>query len=753
MKKSLALFLAVFLTVLSVPFAAHAAERQTPVIVETVYPTQDVVSADLVATQAPYAADPAGKADAAPEIQRALNDCAANGGGTVFLPVGRYLIRSPLYIPQFVTLRGDYQDPDEGTEYGTVLIADVASSEELTPGLITVGGSAGAVGLTIWYPDQNLTDVKPYPYTFYVVGNGDYMLHTVQNCTLINAYRGVGVSAECANGVKQCHEMFTLENVKGTCLYEGLCSYNSADVDTYKSFYLSNEYWAAAGNDFNAPARDALDAYTNAHGVGMTLGDLEWAQFADIRISDRHTAISFVPGFRYRFSGLFCDLFINDCENGILIQPDSIDGRGKTWGLSVCGGEIEARQAALENRSTCAVLLEDVDLSGTVTGKKIRSYKVDLSRFRPEMDRSFKRPASLLYPVEADRTGKTDASAAVQRVLDAAGATGGVVYLPAGVYRFDAPVTVPSGVELRGSSSVPVRDQSGNSSGTLILSFYGYSDDQGALITLESRAGLSGVRIDYPLNNPVDDSGRFRETSPAVFGSGEGVYVINSFITLASVGIKLDQAQNAFLKKIVGCCCRSMFDIENSRDVWIEGCLQNANALPRNGYAKLGLDELKGRIEEANLFDYVFIPITREKTDYITLKNAADVTVFNTFIYGGRSFLNAENSDALLINIGSDGSSHTAPTLRLSDGNTTVLNSQRSTSDGRRGYRFYESENKAALRSFGSMGVDLLYREGPVLKNIKYRELDQSERFWWFLQPLFAAEALFGKLVMQIKQK
>ena len=73
-------------------------------IIKTVYPTVDVVVADLVATEAPYEADPTGEKDSTQAIQSALNACAAKGGGTVFLPVGKYRLTKSLTIPAFVTL-------------------------------------------------------------------------------------------------------------------------------------------------------------------------------------------------------------------------------------------------------------------------------------------------------------------------------------------------------------------------------------------------------------------------------------------------------------------------------------------------------------------------------------------------------------------------------------------------------------------------------------------------------------------------
>ena len=749
MKKLISMTLVILLGISVLPVYGAAAPL-SPRIVDTVYPIEDIVIADIVATEAPYSADATGESDVSAALQNALNDCAANGGGTVFLPVGRYRLCAPIYIPKFVTLRGDRQDPDEGTAYGTLLIADVESCGAMTPGLITVGASAGAVGLTVWYPEQTIENVKPYPYTFYVVGNGDYMLQTIKDITLLNSYRGIGASSECENGVYQCHEMLTVENVKGTCLYEGLNSYNSADVDTCKTLYILNRYWAEAGKAFNAPEKAALDAYTREHAAGLVLGDLEWPQFADVRVSCRKYGVLFKAGPRAHFSGEFCDLYITDCDYGMYAEEGAVDQRGRSWGISVCGGEIEGSDYAVYSPGKNAFILTDVALSGKTKGRGLRKYNAAVSSFLPDLSRGYQKPAGVLYTVSADKTGRTDVSGAIQAVLDKAEKTGGVVYLPGGLYRLDAPIIVPAGVELRGSSSVPTRDQGGKSSGTLILSFYGYDPTLKPLVTLAGDgAGLNGIRIDFPLNNPTDDSGRFKETVPAVYSAADGVYITNCFLTLASVGVRLENADNAYLKKVIGCCYGSMFDFSDSANAYIEGCLQNGNAIPRNGYASLGIPALSDRLTEDHLFDYVFIPITRVRTDFIRMENCADAYIFQTFIYGGKTFLKAKNSDVIAVNIGSDGSSKEAPTLDLTGGSLTVLNSMRSTSDGRLSYRFFEAAEKATLRSYGNQSVDLPYKEGPVLKNVSFSGLRRGEFLYGILQPFYTVAAFFGKLSMK----
>ena len=337
MKKGIAFIMTMHVIISALSVVSYAEYTQTPKVVNTVYETDDIVIADIVVTEFPYNADNTGINDCTAVIQRAVDDCASNGGGTVFLPVGKYRITDNIKIKQFVTLTGDWQDPDEGNNYGTVIIADVKSEDVMSPGLITVGASAGAVGLTVWYPNQSLDDVKPYPFTFYVTGNEDYMLSTVKNCTLINSYRGIGVSAECENGVYQCHEMFTAENVKGTCLYQGLSSYNSADVDTYKTLYFLNKYWAQSGDEFNAPEIGKLNAYTRANRTGLVLGDLEFAEFADIKVSDSKYGVNVKKGIRYAFGGTFFNMNITDCDYGFYAEKSAVAVSGKQWGASFYG--------------------------------------------------------------------------------------------------------------------------------------------------------------------------------------------------------------------------------------------------------------------------------------------------------------------------------------------------------------------------------------------------------------------------------
>ena len=134
--------------------------KLNPAIVQTKYPTEDVIIADIDVVRDGYAVDPTGRSDSTKGIQKALDDVSAAGGGTVWLPAGIYVISDTISIPAFVTLRGDWQDPDTGSEYGTLIsVWNKPTDQEVSAGTFMLGGSGGVIGLTVYYdtPDPGST--------------------------------------------------------------------------------------------------------------------------------------------------------------------------------------------------------------------------------------------------------------------------------------------------------------------------------------------------------------------------------------------------------------------------------------------------------------------------------------------------------------------------------------------------------------------------------------------------------------------
>ena len=668
--------------------------QQAPRIVETVYPTDDVVIADIVLTEAPYLADDTGQTDCAQVIQQALNDCYSAGGGTVFLPAGRYLMRGPVKIPAFVTLRGDWQDPDSGSDYGTIILADVPSADAPTPALFTVGGSAGAMGLTVYYPNQSLESVKPYPFTFYVAVDHyeDFMLQSIVNCTVINGYRGLGVCV-----ADEGHEMMTAENFKGTFLHIGAEAYNQSDVGTWKNVSISNDYWAEAGAGLARADRDALDAYTKSNATGLILGDLEWTEFANLAVSGCKVGVRIVKGKRIEFAGSMFGVNIADCGTGLLVE--SIDDR---WGMAVARGSIAGDNAAVENNAGGYVKLADVTLDGKVKGcGKVVRYEADLSGLDIDFDRAPVKCASRLFVVQADNNRESDISAVLQQALDEAGSQGGgVVYLPAGRYLLQKPVAVPEGVELRGSGSVATREQQLTSRGTLIYADWGRAasheaaDSGQALITLDGAdAGLRNVRFVYPNNIFLGGVDPWNYT---VRGAARGVYAINVCFTGSYNGVDFRGCDGHFIKKLVGVCYSNTMAV-GGKNGMVEGCLQNANIAFRNDFQIAGWP-----IGEEQLFNTLINPITRKMSEILRAEGAEEQLVLNTFAYGAKNFLVSRDSGISLVNVGADNLLENSPMLRTAGGSVLAVNMMRWN-----GYSF--QNDGAALRFYNRLTIEQKY--------------------------------------------
>ncbi|MCL2487738.1 MAG: Ig-like domain-containing protein, partial [Oscillospiraceae bacterium] len=118
-------------------------------------------------------------------IQTQLNAAAANGGGVVFLPPGKYRVDGPLTIPFGVELCGS--TPEIGTfPRGMGSILEVFRGRGSTAGdpVIIMEERSGLRGITINYPEQRITDMagtkldaKQYPYAVQGRGSNIYVIN------------------------------------------------------------------------------------------------------------------------------------------------------------------------------------------------------------------------------------------------------------------------------------------------------------------------------------------------------------------------------------------------------------------------------------------------------------------------------------------------------------------------------------------------------------------------------------------------
>ena len=636
-----------------------------PQIVTTKYDTEDVVIADIIPTEMGYAVDPSGETDSTDGIQQALFDCYNSGGGTVYLPAGNYAITDTIYVPSYVTLRGDWQNPDNGTEYGTVFSVWMDPSDSKEGGAFMVSSCAGVVGMTVYYPFQTLYEVLPYPCTFYIEDGG--MVTTLKDITVINGYRGIGTSYEIP------HECLIIENFKGTFLDYGLYMNNQADVGTMENVTFSAKYWKEAKATYmNRPVEEEIDKYLKENATGFIMSDLEWTDFANVTIEGYKIGMRFVEGFRYKFAGAMYDIHIKDCGTGFMVE--TADER---WGMVVANSQIEG---GIVNAWIAKVRTMDTEITGDIqefAPDSVEKQDVDLSKYKVNYDATHVKTKAELSVVTLTKGVTVDVSIELQEALDAqAKAGGGIVYVPGGTYRLDKPISIPAGVELRGASSVASRELlEAQTQGTLFLCYYGDdasfdADKDAALVTLAGEAaGLNGIRILYPENGPRDKD---LNTTYTVRGLASDVYVVNCYIGATAYGMDLRGCDRHFLKSNYTGCYYNTYRVGGS-DGMIIGCLNNPNMVERTMASGL-----VNWMEVGKLLDEVINPISRPNHQAIIVEDAMNQLIYNTFSYGSKNLIvNRGAEDTLAINIGSDNLNEKEAQLVNKNANMTVINSLR----------------------------------------------------------------------------
>jgi hypothetical protein len=259
-----------------------------------------------------------------------------------------------------------------------------------------------------------------------------------------------------------------------------------------------------------------------------------------------------------------------------------------------------------------------------------------------------------------------DISAALQTLLDEAGKTGGIVYLPAGQYRLEQPVSVPSGVELRGCLSIPQREQTGMSQGTMIRMIYGQrgDEDDTAGVTLAPRSGINGIRFQY-----WDNNGAIRETAYTVRGTGEGVYLINSEFCAAGRGVDFYGCDNHLIKKLTTFCYINDIRVGGDNG-YIVGMLHNGNMVDRHGLPGVSYPVTAGYASENH--------VAREYNATIIVDDAKNQTIYNSFAYGVRNLIHSIDSEnTLAVNIGADNIGDYSPQLLIEGGSFVGINIMR----------------------------------------------------------------------------
>ena len=102
---------------------------------------------------------------------------------------------------------------------GSVIQATGGRGSEEGPALFELDSSSLVRGVTVFYPEQKVTGIKPYPWNFRMQGNDN----TVEHVTLINSYNGIqtGPGPNCRHRIR---------NLSGCVLRRGIFVDSTTDI-------------------------------------------------------------------------------------------------------------------------------------------------------------------------------------------------------------------------------------------------------------------------------------------------------------------------------------------------------------------------------------------------------------------------------------------------------------------------------------------------------------------------------------------
>ncbi|MBE6767459.1 MAG: hypothetical protein E7549_00935 [Ruminococcaceae bacterium] len=354
--------------------------------------------------------------------------------------------------------------------------------------------------------------------------------------------------------------------------------------------------------------------YPNGQCMSMTFTDCKYAVFA------------------YGISGcseMLSDFVIKNCEYGIYTDEDA-DGilqmvnmeisatkeaihQGGKVRMSIVNSTIRGGKVVLEGGNNIFMNNEFLTLaphitmdSGTVSaivvgntdsfGDEIEydnkascalSYsaeKADIATYTPvTREELFKdedygpKGDTVLLPQDIDTTGMTDVTEKLQGYLTELGNQGGgTLYLIPGIYRIEGTLSVPEGVELRGSLDVGAQPTAKNTIFMVYTPIEAGKDQytSTATLTMAKNSGIRGVIFNYPEQNAtytkeVETVGEgdkavtddwyyfdFVQYPFLVRGAGENVYLINTTFRNAWNGVdfKTYRCDNHYISYLAGHC-------------------------------------------------------------------------------------------------------------------------------------------------------------------------------------------------------
>lgn len=265
------------------------------------------------------------KTDDTAAFQRALDDAASSGGGTVLVPVGQYLFAGHLNVPNGVTLEGVWKSvpahngmrdaglpkpTDDGT---TFLVTENKGNEEGAP-FITLQTNATLKGVVIYYPNQKTDDApKAYPWAIALRGKNPAVI----DVELLNPYKGIDASK---------NERHLIRNVQGQPLKIGVFVDEIYDIGRIENVHF-NPWWSM---------KPKLFEWQMANGIAFVFGRTDWQYVLNTFCFGYNIGYRFVKTSAGVCNGNFLGIGADDCFTALQVDECA------PMGLLITNGEFVA---------------------------------------------------------------------------------------------------------------------------------------------------------------------------------------------------------------------------------------------------------------------------------------------------------------------------------------------------------------------------------------------------------------------------
>jgi len=261
--------------------------------------------------------------DDSASFQRALDAVFKDGGGTVYAPPGKYLLKGTLIVPDGVTLRGSYScvpshtglrdqgQPKPGDDGTALFVTAGQGSEEGAP-FLTLSTNSSLAGLTIYYPEQVTASApKPYPWTVAMRGKNP----AIFDVELLNPYQGIDASK---------NERHNVRNITGQPLRRGIFVDAIYDIGRIENVHF-NPWWNSGS---------AVYRWQMKNGEAFIFGRADWEYVLNTFCYGYHVGYKFVSTATGECNGNFLGIGADNCNRAVLVEQSA------DYGLLIANAEF-----------------------------------------------------------------------------------------------------------------------------------------------------------------------------------------------------------------------------------------------------------------------------------------------------------------------------------------------------------------------------------------------------------------------------